>query len=181
MKDIVELKTDKGSKERLLRNTQVLSLQDGVADYSVFEVFWKEFVAGSDSPSAITVRHLCLIFQAYCLIYPVHSVDACGITAGSDEQKYIIPCKLPDRINDDRVCKIIENHDATFYFDFYEFLPDEIYHRLICLASKKCLIRRKQCFYNCYSKSKCFFFDLLETNWVLEFQEEKQQLVIAVL
>ncbi|ORU95094.1 MAG: hypothetical protein A6F71_10540 [Cycloclasticus sp. symbiont of Poecilosclerida sp. M] len=179
MKDIVELKTGNGNKEQLLDdNTQVQQLKEGFADLTVFKIIWEEFVASS---SAITVRHLCLIFQAYCLIYPVHSVDACGITAGSDEQKYIIPCKLPDRINDEHICKIIENHDATFYFDFYEFLPDEIYHRLICLASEKCVIKRKQRLHNCYSKNKCFFFNLFETNWVIKFQEGNQQLVIAVL
>ena len=172
MKDIVELKTDHGNKERLLSNTQAQHLSDGFADFGVFRIFWEEFVSSSDSLSAITVQHLCLIFQAYCLIYPVHSANACarGITAESAEQKYIIPCKLPEQINNDRVCKSIDNH-FTFCFDFYEFLPDEIYHRLICLASEVCVIKRKQIFHNCYSKRKCFFFNLLGTNWVIEFHE----------
>ena len=180
MKDIVELKTDHGNKERLLSNTQAQHLRDGFADFGVFRIFWEEFVSSSDRPSAISVQHLCLIFQAYCLIYPVHSVNACGRTAGSAEQKYIIPCKLPEQINDDRVRKSIDNH-STFCFDFYEFLPDEIYHRLICLASEKCDIKRKQRVHNCYSKRKCFFFNLLDTNWVIEFHEGNQQLIISVL
>ena len=180
MKDIVELKTDHGNKERLLSNTQAQHLRDGFADFGIFKIFWEEFVSSSDRPSAITVQHLCLIFQAYCLIYPVHSVNACGRTAGSAEQKYIIPCKLPEQINDDRVRKSIDNH-STFCFDFYEFLPDEIYHRLICLASEKCVIKRKQRVHNCYSKRKCFFFNLFDTNWVIEFHEGNQQLIISVL
>ena len=174
MKDIVELKTDHGNKELLLSNTQAQYLRDGFADFSIFKIFWEET---SDSLSAITVQHLCLIFQAYCLIYPVHSVNARGRTA---EQKYIIPCKLPEQINDDSVCKSIENH-STFCFDFYEFLPDEIYHRLICLASEMCVIKRKQRVHNRYSKRKCFFFNLLDTNWVVEFHESNQQLIISVL
>ena len=178
MKDIVELKTGNGNKERLLDdNRQVQLLKEGFAYFDVFKIFWEEFVLTSDSPSAITVRHLCLIFQAYCLIYPVHSVDACE---GSAEQKYIIPCKLPAEIESEHICKIIRRH-STFYFDFYKFLPDEIYHRLICLASQKCAIKRKQRLHNCYSKRKCFFFNLLETNWVIEFHEGEQQLMIAVL
>ena len=178
MKDIVELKTGNGNKERLLDdNRQVQLLKEGFADFNVFKIFWEEYVLTSDLPSAITVRHLCLIFQAYCLIYPVHSVDSCE---GSAEQKYIIPCKLPAEIENEHICKIIRHH-STFYFDFYEFLPDEIYHRLICLASQKCVIKRKQRLHNCYSKRKCFFFNLLETNWVIEFHEGKQQLMIAVL
>ena len=176
MKDIVELKTDHGNKERLLSNTQVQHLRNGFADFGVFKIFWEVFVSSSDSPSAITVRHLCLIFQAYCLIYPVHSANACGRTAGSAEQKYIIPCKLPEQINDDR-----KSIYSTFCFDFYEFLPDEIYHRLICLASEKCVIKRKQRVHNRYSKRKCFFFNLLDTNWVIEFHEGNQQLIISVL
>ena len=175
MKDIVELKTGIGNKEQLLvDNTQILQLKEGFADSTVFKIFWEEFVS---SPSAITVRHLCLIFQAYCLIYPVNT---CGATAGYAEQKYIIPCKLPPEIENEHICKIIGHH-STFYFDFYEFLPDEIYHKLICLASQKCVIKRMQRLHNCYSKRKCFFFNLLETNWVIEFHEGKQQLMIAVL
>ena len=176
MKDIVELKTDHGFKEQLLNHTQIQQLKEGFAYFSVFKIFWKKYVANAGL--VITVRHLCLIFQAYCLIYPVYSVNVCGRTAGSAEQKYIIPCKLPDKINDKRVCKIIRNH-STFYFDFHEFLPDEIYHRLICLASQECVIKRKQCLHNCYSKRKCFFFNLLGTNWDIEFQEGR--LMIAVL
>ena len=178
MKDICELKTGIGNKEQLLvDNTQILQLKEGFADSTVFKKIWEEFVS---SPSAITVRHLCLIFQAYCLIYPVHSANACGRAAGSAEQKYIIPCKLPAEIENEHICKIIEHH-STFYFNFYEFLPDEIYHRLICLASQKCVIKRKQRLHNCYSKRKCFFYNMLETNWVIEFHEGDQQLKIAVL
>ena len=111
MKDIVELKTDHGFKEQLLNHTQIQQLRDGFADFSVFKIFWKRYVDGS--PLVITMRHLCLIFQAYCLIYPVHSVNACGRT---DEQKYIIPCKLPDKINGEHA--YLQDNKKLFNFLF---------------------------------------------------------------
>ena len=165
MKDIVELKTVHGDKEHFLDNTQDADLKKGYADFSVFKIFWEDYVSTS---SAITVRHLCLIFQAYCLIYPVDSVNT------SDVQKYIIPCKLPERNCD---YKSIENN-YYFYINFFEFLPDEIYHRLICLAPEKHIIKRKPTF---YSKRKCIFFGLLGTDLVIQFRESNQQLIISVL
>ena len=40
----------------------------GVADSEVLEVCWKEFFSPA---SGIKFHHLCLMLQAYCLIYPV--------------------------------------------------------------------------------------------------------------
>ncbi len=138
--------------------------KNGVADFEVFEVCWKKFVS-----EPIKVRHLCLIFQAYCLMFPV-----------ANQQQFIIPSKLPDNIHIGQVCKVLEEY-TTFYFDFNQFLPDEIYHRLICLASSYCKVERSQRLSNCYSKRICFFSRLRDTNWVIEMEEENQTLKFMVL
>ena len=164
MNDVTELSTSQ------LQNL----VESGVADYEVLEACWKKMLSASELPF-ITVHHLCLIFQAYCLIYPIE----CTLCAAKSEvQKYIIPCKLPPRIVNADIFKRVKKY-ATFYFDFLKFLPEEIYHRLICLAStySEAIIQEV---YNCYSKESCFFSNLEGTRWIIQMELEKQRLKIMV-
>ena len=158
-----------------LSTSQLQNLEkSGVADYEVLYACWKKMLSASESP-CITVRHLCLIFQAYCLIYPIKGT-LCA--AKSEVQKYIIPCKLPKNIDDD-VFKKMKKY-ATFFFDFYKFLPEEIYHRLICLASTYSKVKIQEV-YDCYSKEICFFSNLEGTRWIIQMELEKQRLKVIVM
>lgn len=151
--------------------------EDGIADYGVFEVCWEKFRS-----SSISVPQLCLIFQAYCLIYPIQ--DCCEDQKKDQKEvqakkKYIIPYKLPEVIRSKQICKEVQSEYATFYFDFRDYLPNEIYHKLICLALKNCdRDSRTGELPKCFSKKWCYFADLKDTNWVFEMEEKTQQLKI---
>ena len=175
MKVIMELTVEDDIAE--LDNSQLQRLNtNGVADSEVFEACWKKFLP---TPSGISVRHLCLIFQAYCLIYPVKCIPVCPAEFTRNQvQDYIIPCKLPDDIADEDVRKIIKDH-STFYFDFFNFLPNELYYRLMCLALSFC--EAEEDIYNMYSKRRCLFVNLKDTKWVIELEQEKQRLKIIVV
>ena len=164
MKPIVELTRMDNNDQ--LEYTQLQCLDsNGEADYEVFEACWKGL-------SCISVDHLCLIFQAYGLIYPVeHSADI------PRNNNYIIPCKLPEDIDNSDVYE--GSLWTTFYFDFFGFLPNEIYYQLMCLALSNC---KAQCsIQNWYSKRKCFFVDLKDTNWIIELEQKNQRLKFMVM
>ena len=155
MKVIMELKTTR--KIPGVPSTLISELEmNGIADLKLLEHCWEKFVAAPD----VEMHHLCLMLQANCLIYPVRP------TFKNSIQKYIIPSKLPSTI--DMGKHIWVSGCATFYFDFRKFLPDEIYHKLICLASNEANSKK-----NCYSSKCCIFYDLLGTNWVMEMEGDK--------
>ena len=183
----MELKS-KGSNVKL-NNTQLVCLDsNGEADYEVFEACWEEYL------SFISVDHLCLIFQAYGLIYPVkHSAYISSnyyiirwivqayrlIYPVKPRNNYIIPCKLPEDI--DKNSDVYEGSSWTiFYFDFFKFLPNEIYYQLICLALSKCEAEDPRA-HSKYSKRKCFFVNLKGTNWIIELEQENQRLKFKVM
>lgn len=182
MKVVLELDPTKqvqqlpGEKVKDLKN-------DGVADLDVLKYCWEDFVSESTD---IEINHLCLMLQAYCLIYPTdvqsnadNSTPNHVATSGDNPiPRYIIPCKLPPELTN--IPKWTQKC-ATFYFDFNEFLPDEIYHRLICLALSEAKTPRRKANRNCYSGKMCIFFNLLNTNWVIEMERLKQRLKIGVI
>ena len=225
MRVIIELGPAKKGKN--LTGSQVQCLEDnGIADSKLLATCWEKYISsGPGSPelepsSCFQLHHLCLILQAYCLIYPittdvtdvvttvdVNTADATDVSAANatsevstagtgngatgdalttvagdrpTDQKYMIPYRLPDTFNGDDCLELIDNMEyATFYFDFYQFLPDQIYHRLICLAIARA---DPPCgCYNQYSCKKCNFFGLEETNWVIEIEESTHRLKIKAV
>ena len=178
MKVIMELTIKDDVAELSTSQLQRLVL-NGVADSEVLEACWKRFLPPLTPSSGVSVHHLCLILQAYCLIYPVKFIKLRAEAYDRNKQYYIIPCKLPEKIGDRDVMK----EYSTFYFDFFKFLPDEIYYRLICIASNLCKTKetQAQCFYNSYSIKSCFFYNLEDTNWLIEMEQENQRLKIMVL
>lgn len=151
--------------------------KSGMADLKLLRSCWKDYVSAPGSASKIELRHLCLLLQANCLIFPVQSTAASNgnASAANPTQKYIIPGKLPPPKPD---INWITCCGATFYFDFNTFLPDEIYHKLICLASSEAQPTGK--LQNRYSSQICIFCGLFDTNWAIEIEREKQRLKISV-
>lgn len=159
MREVVEL-DPKGSIPGHDRD-QVRDLEKhGVASIKLLNSCW----CNIGSPD-VNSQHLSLICQAFCLIFPDQS--------GS---KYVIPCKLPDKFSEGKLCSRMSNsrNAILFYFDFCKFLPDVIYHRLICLMVSKC--SRYE-----LSQFKCFFDGELGTRWIIEKEEAKQRFKIIVM
>ncbi len=139
---------------------------NGIADFEIFKDCWEKF----ETSNGVTVRHLCLIFQAFSLIYPVKL----GCTS-----EYIIPYKLPADLLDRRPMKC--NYSTTFYIEFKNFPPNEIYYLLISRCARKCTHKpTDQGLHNFYSKKRCFLYGLLGANWLIELEQEKQRLKIMV-
>ena len=176
MKGVVELGSKAAEEESGISNCQVLQFErDSIAEFDIFSACWRLSVE-SLPKDILTVRQLCLIFQAYCLIFPVHC-ESISTAEQLQSQKFIVPCKLPFTFEDmEQVTKVAESTFATFYFDFHDFLPDEVYHRLICLAWKNSKGQEEG---NRLSKRSCFFVSLNETNWLI--QHEYQRLKVMVL
>ena len=166
MKDVVEL----GSKNaEYVKNDQVLKFEkDSIADLDVFTACWKHSVESLPKGS-ITVHQLCLIFQAYCLIFPVQAGQL-------ESQKFIVPCKLPFTIKDEQVYKVAKSFPA-FYFYFSDFLPDEVYHRLICFAWKNST-SKMQGVGKILSKRSSFFSNLFNANCVIEQEHQRLKIMI---
>ena len=98
----------------------------------------------------IGIEHLCLILQAYCLIYPVSSIPV-RVEIRMHGPNFIIPCKLPKEIKLDSLA------DVSFLsIKFDDFLPAEIYHA--CFASRES--DPPEDLSNVYSSNKCLFCDL---------------------
>lgn len=155
MKVVMELKTTRkipGLPSSLINEL----VRNGIADLKLLEHCWKDSITPD-----VKIYHLCLMLQANCLIYPVQS------TSGNLVQKYIIPSKLPATIDMDKHSWV--SGCATFYFDFKKFLPNEIYHKLICLASSEAKPPNS----NHFSSERCVFYELLGTNWVMEMEDDK--------
>ncbi len=85
----------------------------------LFEHFLEKFISES---SNFTLDQLLFILRSYCLIFPLQP-EASPADGGASYPKYIVPCKLPDDLDDNDV-DILEEKCCIFYFDFCQFLPD---------------------------------------------------------
>ncbi len=161
-----------------IANEHILPLKRGVAYRELFEHFLNKSISGSSD--IITLDHLLLILRSYCLIFPLQPALSSpeGAVGGASCPKYIVPCKLPDDLNDNYV-DIPEEKCCVFYFDFCQFLPDEIYHRLMCLASTASKPKMGKC--NKFYKKHCVFYNLHDTNWIIKLEREKHRMKFAFL
>ena len=172
MRVVVELGSKTAAES--ISNCQVLKFKrDCIADFDVFTACWKDSLPKG---STITLHQLCLIFQAYCLIFPVQC-ESMHSAGQAESRKFIIPCKLPFTIKDDYVYKLSESF-VTFYFDFNDFLPDEVYHRLICLAWKDSENEQGKLI-NRLSKRSSFFVNLKNTNWLIEHEHQRLKIMFG--
>ena len=132
-------------------------------------------------PIEQSFHQFCLMLQAECLIHPIHSslpLLTTGEAASTDEEQlYLVPGKLPDEMKEDPIeC----SRWTTFYFDFQKFLPNELYHRLICLLLAE-LQLNKPLDKPYLSKTICQFHYIDECHWSIEFERAQHRLKISVL
>ena len=170
---IMELRPNQETEDRYpeLQSAQILKLKEyGKADMGFLKICWEKFISVTESLE-ISIEHLCLILQAYCLIHPVSSSSENG---DENAREFIIPCKLPKKIQLDPLV------DASFFsIKFDDFLPAQIYHRLICFALRKSELPDHLS--NEYSSNKCLFYDLKDTNWIMEMDCENHELRFEVM
>ena len=165
------------------RDTCNLAIK-GVATATLLRKCWEPFLKGGSERS---FRQLCLIMQAYALIFPIKVADTSASTppsrsasvpvamsqttpatrSQSDRVDYnfseyfLIPCRLPEK------SKVKPLTGLTFFIDFQGFLPVEIFHRLICLMLNKS--RSVPVVSKLMLNSTCCYFSRVENcQWRLE-------------
>ncbi len=165
-----------------IEHKHVLHLESGIASMDLLTNYLMKSISGS---SDITMDHLLLILRSYCLIFPLQpepkalsSPEGAEGAHGASYSEYIVPCKLPDDLDEYDV-DILEEECCVFYFDFCQFLPDEIYHRLMCLASAASKQQRRKP--NIFSKRRSVFHSLYSTYWIMEAEEKMHRLKFTVL
>jgi hypothetical protein len=158
MRGVMELETE---SDVACREQRIALVKDGIADFRLLCDCWEK------NPVKLSPNILCLICQAYCLICPVPREDKPPKEDEKEDEnkEFIVPCKLPRNNNIDR--SFLEFHFGTFFFDFSDFLPDEIYYRLICLALKDCKTKYT------LSKRKCFFRNIDDASWLFELENSR--------
>ena len=195
MKRVMEL--EKGDQKYLGEDIRDLNRR-GIANASLLEKCWE----GCYSESAgCSFRQLCLILQAYCLIYPLQPQPVAPPGRSNSEpaasatkqqlpsrsqseadvnfpvtMKFLVPCMLPSEpIPDDPIKKV------TFSFDFEGFLPAEIFHRLICLMIARSAVSQGRKITPEFSATRCRFYNVEGRKWQLEMEPDCHRLKISVM
>ena len=196
IKVIFEMKQSfQGVPGRLVRDLN----GSGIASSTLLKACWEKFT--HKGPASF--HQLCLMLQANCLIYPVESLP-CPMRAETDplpssshlpttparsqtspetddsEKFFLVPCKLPEK-----TCEALKADCRLpwirFYFDFQKFLPNEIYHRFICLmlaVSESNKSKKKK---NTYFSTCCQFYNIDGCNWKIELEQSLHRLKVSVL
>lgn len=142
----------------------------GIASATLLHDSWEEYLN-----TDVSFKQLCLMLQAYCLIFPIR--DMAGSPAQSlsfahdaDTTKFLVPSKLPDCKLDDLPC-----NNYTFYFDFQGFLPVEIFNRFVCLMLAIKSLESYELSATC-----CKFYEFNGPNWQLKV-ESGHKLKVSVV
>lgn len=204
MKLVMELKdgatNHKGEDLRDLKKT-------GIARAALLRDCWQEYLT---TDSDILFRQLCLMLQAYCLIYPIRGdvqpEIACPNRSHSDNHEITAIAVRPSLLHSQSdgstdtaanglkflvPCKLPEKIEVkdhlpwtTFYFDFQGFLPVEIFNRFVCLmlawSQAKSTKRGKP---PLFSATCCRFYQVEGCNWQVErgVSETDHMLKVSVM
>ena len=180
----MELRNFKG--DQMYLGEDIKEVNKGVASVSLLEKCWKGCYSQS-ADHGCSFEQLCLILQAYCLIYPLPIAPppsqsqsdpvTSSRTTEPSNAKFLVPCMLSianTEISGDKIPKI------TFYFDFCGFLPAEIFHRFICLMLKKSTPQSRGRKRDPeFSATRCKFPNVNGRKWEIEL--ESHRLKISVM
>ena len=177
MKIIMELSRTSPGDRRL-----IIKLDDtGIASESLLREKWADFY--SESESGPSFHQLCLILQAYCLIFPLkgcqsQTLPALSSANGQTTKSFLVPSKMPEKAKEDKVDSDVPW--IVFYFDFEKFLPEDIYHRLICIMLASADDHTSEELMPKFSKSWSCFYDIDESHWRFEYQRKLHRLKVSI-
>ena len=168
--------------------------ETGIASDVLLRNCWKEYHATDDD---VSFRQLCLMLQAYCLIYPIrgdvklgmgspsrsqsdnHEVSNTTSAAPSIFSHSQSACGADATADHFLVpCKLPEkvgmNEDhlpwITFYFNFQGFLPAEIFNQFVCLMLARSQAKHIHDQFPEFSATCCQFYQIEGCNWKLEVE-----------
>lgn len=171
MRDIVELKSK--MQQECMSGIEIRNLEEkGIASLNLFRHCWKTH----SIDESWNTEHMCLVLQSYGLIFPIQdqkvqlgpsiqrSQDSVHCSKDDGNKVFLVPCKLPPSSTDDEG----HPHTCTFAFDFKGFLPEDVYHRLMCLVLKRAqeATTRKVKFEA--TKTVFKIFNFTECDWIME-------------
>ena len=177
MRDIVELKSK--MQQECMSGIEIRNLKEkGIASLNLLRHCWKTHSINE----SWNTEHICLVLQSYGLIFPIQdpfnqkvqlgpstprSQDSVHCSKDDGNKVFLVPCKLPPSSTDDEVLEG-RPHTCTFAFDFKGFLPEDVYHRLMCLVLKRAqeVTTRKVEFVATKTTFKIFNFS--ECDWIME-------------
>ena len=131
----------------MTNDKQIFLENTGCAELSLLKRCWSDL--GEED-----FHRLMLMLQSFCLVFPLpkraekdDTQTPCAQVKPDQQeepekspslpplnQMYLIPSKLQsETFNQD----LTKNFNLSFQFDFGGFLPEEVYHRLLCLMLKK--------------------------------------------
>ena len=146
----------------------------GIADKHLLEKRWKEDL---DRFGVLELHHICFLLQAYCLIVPIKSKGTIKSEDMADQslpEKYLIPCKLPPERD---VSDTSDYFDFTVHFNFHKFLPDVVYHRLLC---RLIMLAGQEYSDNIFTKVECIVNDVDGLDWWVKHKASSHTLEIIL-
>ena len=141
----------------------------GIADRRLLKERWLDEL---DTCEILIFDHLCLILQAYCLIFPIHSQDKEESTECSE--KYLIPCKWPTSVVSKEEYAL---YDFKVTFDFKKFLPSEVYYRLVCWLLMSAEREDNE---NVFSQKESIIHDVKDCDWRIEHKATEHVLEVSM-
>lgn len=181
MKVIMELsRTSQGHR------SVIIKLHDtGIASETLLREKWADFYSESESRSGPSFQQLCLILQAYCLIFPLKGFQSqaepaedLSCTNRQTDMSFLVPCQLPEIAKEDEISSNVPL--IVFYFDFEKFLPEDVYHRLICILLFHAGDHTYKELMPKFSKLWSYFYDIDESHWKFEYQRELHRLKVSI-
>ena len=161
-----------------LSNTDIDKLKKtGMVNMSFLHVLWQEDHKGNDNQFEI----ICLLMRAHGLMQAIKPTGStAGSTTGSSTGstttesnliQFMIPCMLSQKALN------IPN-GYTFYIDFKGFLPQEVFHCLICLVIKKCQ-EVPDCHKPSFSANTCIWYWIKGYSWCIQLLSQEHRLKVV--
>ena len=181
MRNVMELKAGRGLD---MTNEELMCLEKtGCAELNLLKRCWPDL--GDED-----FHKLVLMLQSFCLVFPLpepETKDGAQMHSQPDEpsqqetpvkshsftrqpnQVYLIPSKLKSEEFDEKLANMF---NVSFQFDFGGFLPEEVYHRLLCLMLKK-LPKRNQKLKEIFTANYFKIYRVEKCNWVVRMVNSK--------
>ena len=158
MRIVMELKMGRGCT---FTNQEKKYLEEtGRAKLSLLRKCWQDYRDDFDN--------LILMLQSFCLVFPLPAPTAKLDTPTTDTE-YLIPSKLC--LKKFHECHV-RNFNFSFEFDFGGFLPEEVYHRLLCLMLKQVPGGSNQ-LEGKFTAKYFKIYDVKNCNWVVQMKNSK--------
>lgn len=162
-------------------------IETGVASEDLLREKWAGFF--SKLESGLSFHKLCLMLQAYCLIFPLKESELMKEDSSNENDlssdlnkkrktSFLVPSMLPEIPAEEEIdCDVPW---VKFFFDFKKFLPEAIYHRLICIMLVDTEDPSSEDAMPKFSKLWSCFYDIDESHWRFDYLQGDHKLKVSI-